>query len=101
MFTLFNYLSSRAKLQCAFTSIYIFVYGFVELLGIFSIIPYLSILSNPSIVNTNKYLSFIYENIKFYFNINLEEYLLIIGTFSFFLISEVDTKLAASFLDIF
>ncbi len=38
-----------------------FVVAFMELAGIFSIVPYIAILSNPSLLETNKYLAWLYK----------------------------------------
>lgn len=59
------------------------IMAFFEVLGVGSIMPFLSVLGNPETIETNKYLSTVYN----YFNFeNKDSFLMFLGTFALFML---------------
>jgi ABC-type multidrug transport system fused ATPase/permease subunit len=58
-------LNRREKRQLIFVLIAMLIMGFVELVGVGSISPFISIVSNPEVIHTNKYLSSAYTYLNF------------------------------------
>ena len=62
---IFSILTKREKRQVIVLFGIILVQGFVELLGIGSIAPFMTVISNPDLIETNTYFNWAYE--KFHF----------------------------------
>ena len=62
---LLSLLSKDEKLKLILVFIGVLIMGFLELAGIGSIMPFLTVASNPEMVTTNKYLSWAYELMGF------------------------------------
>ncbi|OUV61110.1 MAG: hypothetical protein CBC82_07150 [Cellvibrionales bacterium TMED122] len=75
-------LSSRNKKQIIFAIILSVITGLFDLIGIASILPVLSVLTNPSLLNTNENLNFFYE----YSGLRENEFIILLGLISLFLI---------------
>ena len=60
-----------------------FISSIIDLIGVSSILPFLSVLSNPNIINENIYLI----KINSFFNFNQSEYIIFLGVFSFLILS--------------
>jgi ATP-binding cassette, subfamily B, bacterial PglK len=63
--TLLTLLSKDERKKLILVFFGVLVMGFLELVGIGSIMPFLSVASNPQLVKTNRYLLFVYENLGF------------------------------------
>lgn len=62
---LYTLLSSRDRKKLFFLIFVIIFSSFMGVTGIASIMPFVSILSNPESIHTNKYLSWFYDNLGF------------------------------------
>lgn len=62
----------------------ILVMGLMEIVGVGSIMPFLSVLSNPEVVQENAYLSIVYEELGF---TSTNSFLLFLGVGVFFLVT--------------
>ena len=60
-----------------------FISSLIDLIGVSSIIPFLSVLSDPNIINENIYLI----KINRFFNFSQSEYIIFLGIFSFLVLS--------------
>jgi ABC-type multidrug transport system fused ATPase/permease subunit len=58
-------LNKREKRQLVFVVFALLVMGFIELVGVGSISPFISVVSNPEIIHTNEYLDFVYNYLNF------------------------------------
>jgi ABC-type multidrug transport system fused ATPase/permease subunit len=58
-------LNKREKRQLVFVVFALLVMGIVELIGVGSISPFISVVSNPEVIHTNKYLNAAYEYFQF------------------------------------
>jgi ABC-type multidrug transport system fused ATPase/permease subunit len=58
-------LNKREKRQLIFVLFALLVMGFIELIGVGSISPFISVVSNPSVIHTNAYLNKIYTHFNF------------------------------------
>jgi ABC-type bacteriocin/lantibiotic exporter with double-glycine peptidase domain len=58
-------LNRREKRQLIFVLFALLVMGFIELIGVGSISPFISVVSNPSVIHTNAYLNTIYNYFDF------------------------------------
>jgi ABC-type multidrug transport system fused ATPase/permease subunit len=57
--------TKREKNQLVFVFFGLLVMGFIELIGVGSIGPFISIITNPRIIHTNNYLNLIYNRLNF------------------------------------
>ncbi|MDH5694729.1 MAG: ABC transporter ATP-binding protein/permease [Gammaproteobacteria bacterium] len=62
---LFDLFSSGERRKIYFLFLASVVLGFVEMLGVLSVLPFMAVLTDPSIVESNKYLAFVYQYIEF------------------------------------
>ncbi|MDR0760781.1 MAG: hypothetical protein LBF74_11865, partial [Treponema sp.] len=62
---IFQLLTKREKNQLIFVFLALLIMGFIELIGIGSIGPFISIITNPLIIHTNRYFNQIYEYFGF------------------------------------
>jgi ABC-type multidrug transport system fused ATPase/permease subunit len=58
-------LDKREKRQLVLVLFALLVMGFIELIGVGSISPFISVVSNPGIIHTNEYLKLIYDFFNF------------------------------------
>ena len=65
----------------------ILIMAFLEMLGLASIVPFLAILSNPDIVETNKILYNFYQTSKEFGIKDNQQFLFLLGFIVFFFIS--------------
>ncbi len=56
--------SKKQKIKFCFLFLLILVSGFLELVGISLVLPFINVVINPKIITTNKYLSYIYNLFK-------------------------------------
>ena len=57
--TIYN---KKQQLRFSFLFVLIVVSGFLELVGISLILPFINVVMNPEIIMTNKYLNFVYKS---------------------------------------
>ena len=62
---LWNLLLIKEKKQAFFLLILMIIYGLIETFGVVSVFPLISVLTNPNIIETNKYLNFTYTYLNF------------------------------------
>ncbi|HKJ33353.1 MAG TPA: hypothetical protein VKA34_16070, partial [Balneolales bacterium] len=86
--SVFYYLSSKQKRKAFLLSLLLLFSSLMDVFGLASIIPVIKIASEPKIVHTNKYLSFVYTKIGFG---SVQDFLLflIISVFVFFVIKNL------------
>jgi ABC-type multidrug transport system fused ATPase/permease subunit len=58
-------LDKRERRQLIFVFLALLAMGFIELIGVGSISPFISVVSNPGIIHTNEYLELIYDHFNF------------------------------------
>lgn len=58
-------LTTLEKKKATLLILLMIILAFVEILGVSSIVPFLSILGDPTLISTNKYLSFFYTYLNF------------------------------------
>ena len=58
----------------------------IDMLGIASIMPFLALLTNPEIIDTNNILNFLYKKVNVYGVKNEQDFLILVGILVFFLL---------------
>ena len=53
--------SRKQQIKFCFVFVLIVISGFLELIGISLILPFINVVINPEIIMTNKYLNFVYN----------------------------------------
>ncbi len=84
---LWDLLLARERKQAIFLLLLMIVFGAIETFGIVSIFPLVSVISNPQLIETNQYLSLIYQ----YFNFQSSDSFLIFLTSCVFFITVTRT----------
>jgi len=79
-------LNSKEKLQLILLFLMILIMAAVDMLGIASILPFMSVLTNPEIIETNDYLKKIFQLVKIYGVDNKQDFIFFIGVFTFVLL---------------
>lgn len=80
---LWNFLSSNEKKKTIILLFLMVLMAFFEVLGVGSIMPFLSVLGNPESIETNKYLNYIYIYLQFE---NKDFFLIFLGLFALFML---------------
>lgn len=79
-------LSSKERVQFTILVFMMLVVSLIDVVGIASIMPFIAVISNPEIVETNQILKFIYE-ISFNYGIeSVQQFIFYLGLFSFILL---------------
>jgi ABC-type multidrug transport system fused ATPase/permease subunit len=73
-------LSSQEKKRAALLLILILFTVFIDVLGVASILPFIGLLANPKLIETNKYLSYLYNKSNIIGIDGNEQFLFAIGT---------------------
>lgn len=83
---IFSLLGPEEKKKAIILNVLIVIMAFLDMLGVASIMPFMSTLADPEIIHTNKYLSFFYDYLSFQSN---DDFLLFMGLslFSLLIIS--------------
>ncbi len=76
-------LTKKEKINALFLLFLMICTGFLEIIGIGSIMPFLGVLGNPEIIESNKYLSFIYMYLDFN---TTNSFLIFLGSVSLFVL---------------
>ena len=82
---LFNLLSSQEKKKTILLILMMLVMALLETAGLVSILPFLTILANQELIETNKFLNSIFQFSKFFGVENRDEFLFILGVIVFFI----------------
>ncbi len=72
-------LEPSEKRRGMFLLILILITAFIDMMGIASVLPFIAVLTNPSIIETNVFLSYLYKESSFLGVNTLEEFLFILG----------------------
>ena len=92
-------LSYNEKKQGLFILVLVILMGLFEAVGIASILPFLSVLGDPSIVSSNSLLSSMFNFLKSYGLSNLDDFFICLGIGSFvLLLSSTIYKSVVTFL---
>ena len=79
-------LSAKERIQFTILVFMMLVVSLIDIVGIASIMPFIAVISNPGIVETNQILKFIYE-ISFNYGIeSVQQFIFYLGLFSFILL---------------
>jgi len=62
---LFRLLSPPERKQCYLLLCMLVIMAILDTMGVASILPFMAVLSNPNIINTNEYLSYLYTQLGF------------------------------------
>ena len=98
---IFNLLSNKERKKIIFLFIIILIMAFLDMIGIASIMPFMAVLADPGIVNTNLIFKNIYTFTSNYGIENEKQFLFLLGTFVFmFLIFSLAFKAFATYLQL-
>ena len=79
-------LSEEERKRGAFLFILILTMAFIDMLGIASIMPFIALLTNPEIINTNEILNFAYKKGSAFGINNEQDFLIFVGIIVFCLL---------------
>ena len=79
-------LSRKERRRGVYLFILILFMALVDMLGIASILPFIALLTNPEIINTNNILNFLYKKVSVYGVTNEQDFLILVGILVFFLL---------------
>ena len=80
-------LTPNEQKQLFFLLIMIVIMALLEALGVASIMPFITVLTNPELVNNNKILNYMFESSKLLGVKDINDFLLFLGIVVFFLLS--------------
>ena len=89
MITLKKFLSlltSRERNRVGLLLIMMLIVAFFEMLGVASILPFMSVLTNPDLIETNEILNFMFKTSKEYGIENSQQFLFVLGIIVFVLL---------------
>ena len=78
-------LSSHEHKRVIFLIFFVLIMAFFEVLGLASILPFIAVLSNPEVVETNDKLNGIFQFVKMYGIYTKDQFLFLLGTIVFIL----------------
>ena len=91
-------LSKEERKRGAFLFILILIMAFIDMLGIASIMPFIALLTNPEIINTNEILNFAYKKGSAFGINNEQDFLIFVGIIVFcLLIASIVIKALTTF----
>ena len=85
IFKLYNLLNQREKKKAFLLILMILIMAILETAGVVSILPFLTILSNPELIETNKFLNKLFVFSKIFGIQNNKEFFLFLGIVVFFI----------------
>jgi len=98
---LLNLLSLAEQSQAFFLIILILLMSLLDVLGVVSILPFIAVLSNPQLIESNTILAYLYEFSSFLGVTSNEQFLLLLGMTSFLLlIISLSFKALTTFIQI-
>ena len=94
-------LDKNEKRKAILLSFLVLIMATMEMLGVASIFPFIAVLSNPSIVESNSLLSLLYNQSRYFGVENLNQFLFFLGIGVFiFLISSLSLRAITSYFQI-
>ena len=94
-------LDKNEKRKAILLSFLVLIMATMEMLGVASILPFIAVLSNPSIVESNSLLSLLYNQSRYFGVENLNQFLFFLGIGVFiFLISSLSLRAITSYFQI-
>ena len=79
-------LSPSEKRHTGFLLIMILIMALLDMIGVASIMPFMAVLANPSVIETNSILNFFYKSSNIFGVENNKQFLFVLGTFVFILL---------------
>ncbi len=79
-------LSSREKKLSIFLFFQLLIMAFLDMIGVASILPFITVLTNPELIESNKLLNLLYQNFKMLGVKNDQQFLLSLGLLVFLLL---------------
>ena len=79
-------LSKKERLHAILLLVMTLIMAFIETLGVASILPFVAILSNPQVIETNNILSTVYQTVKNFGIETEQEFFIFLGIFVFILL---------------
>jgi ABC-type bacteriocin/lantibiotic exporter with double-glycine peptidase domain len=83
---IFHILSPSERIRALYLLTLILIMAFIDMLGIASVMPFLVLLTNPEIINTNEIINLAYEKASYLGVNNKEDFLILSGIVVFFLL---------------
>lgn len=83
---LLSFLSIKEKKQFGILLILMIIMASLDMIGVASILPFIAVLTNPSLIETNFILSKLFQNLSIYGVETDSQFLFILGVFVFFLL---------------
>ncbi len=83
---IFNIISKKERIGALYLLIMVLVMALIDMLGIASIMPFIALLTNPEIINTNDFINFAYNKSNIIGIKNEQEFLIAVGVFVFLLL---------------
>ena len=83
---IFFILNSKERSQVFLLFLVILSMALIDMLGVASILPFMSVLTNPEIIETNYYLKKIFQSVEIYGIDNKQDFIFFIGLFTFVLL---------------
>ena len=81
-----NILTKKERKGAVYLLIMVLAMALIEMLGIASIMPFIALLTNPEIINTNSFINFAYQKASIIGIKNEHEFLIAVGVFVFSLL---------------
>jgi len=98
---IFELLTPSERKQCFLVLLLILIVAFIDTIGIASIFPFLALLSNPEIIETNKYINSIYQFSAILGIENQNQFIFLFGLlFFFFIILSLSLRLLSIYVQI-
>ena len=79
-------LNSKERYHLGLLLIMMLIVAFLEMLGVASILPFMSVLTNPDLIETNEILNFMFKTSKKYGIENSQQFLFVLGIIVFILL---------------
>ena len=83
---IFFLLTRQERVRAIFLLLLILSMALIDMLGIASVMPFIALLTNPEIINTNEFINFIYNKANFIGVKSERDFLILSGILVFFLI---------------
>ena len=83
---IFYILSKKERIGAVYLLILVLAMALIDMLGIASIMPFIALLTNPEIINTNTLINFAYQKANIIGIKNEQEFLISVGIFVFLLL---------------
>ena len=79
-------LSYKERFRAMLLLVMTLIMSFIEMLGVASILPFIAVLTNPEVTETNIILSTVYQNLKYFGIETKQQFLFLLGIFVFILL---------------